>query len=86
MLNRSGIVVTRSRPARWIAASKTASEPAIAPVCDAAAFAPASCRPALTTMTCLARATARAALKKRRTSPTDSMYSTMLRVSGSSPK
>ena len=62
MLNRSGIVSTRSTPARRTAASKTASDPARAPVCDAAALAPASCRPALTTMTCFDRAAARAAL------------------------
>src|SRR5262252_2289028 len=37
MLNRSGIVVTRNTPARRMAVSKTASDPAMAPVCDAAA-------------------------------------------------
>jgi len=40
---------------------------------DAAAFAPASCRPDLTTMTCFERATARVALTNLRTSPIDSM-------------
>ena len=40
MLNRSGMVSTRSTPARRKAASKTASAPASAPVCEAAARPP----------------------------------------------
>ena len=73
MLKRSGMVVTRRTPARRKAASKTASDPASAPVCDAAALAPASCRPDFTTITCLVRLTLRAALRNLRTSPIDSM-------------
>jgi hypothetical protein len=60
-MNRSCSVSTRSMPARRIAASKTMSEPARAPVCDAAAWRPLPARPALTTITGLLRAAARAA-------------------------
>ena len=59
--NRSCKVFTRSMPARAMAASNTASEPASAPVCEAAACCPAAERPALTTITGLFRAAARAA-------------------------
>src|SRR5262249_59955537 len=72
MLNRSGIVLTRRQPARRKAASKTASAPASAPVCEAAALAPASCRPDLTTITCLVRLALRAADRNLRASPIDS--------------
>ena len=59
--NRSCSEFTRSMPARAMAASNTASEPASAPVCEAAAACPAAERPALTTITGLLRAAARAA-------------------------
>ena len=48
-------------PARRTAASNTVSEPASAPVWDAAALAAPGVRPALTTMTGLLRDAARAA-------------------------
>jgi hypothetical protein len=48
-------------PARAMAASNTKSDPAIAPVCEAAASWPSGERPALTTITGLLRAAARAA-------------------------
>ncbi len=54
-------VSTRSMPARRTAASNTASEPASAPVCEAAAACPWAERPAFTRMTGLLRAAARAA-------------------------
>ena len=64
---------TRSMPARRIAASTTWSAPASAPVCEAAAFCPCAERPALTTMTGLLRAAARAADMNLRAELTDSM-------------
>ena len=70
-------------PARRTAASNTASEPASAPVCEAAAFAPAGARPAFTTITGLLRAAARAADMNLRAALTDSMYIRMARVPGS---
>jgi hypothetical protein len=60
-------------PARRIAASKTTSEPASAPVCDAAACNPLPARPALTTITGLFRAAARAADMNFRGDSIDSM-------------
>lgn len=59
--NSSCKVSTRSMPARRMAASKTRSEPARTPVCEAAAFGPRPARPAFTTITGLLRAAARAA-------------------------
>ena len=59
-------------PARENAASYTASEPASAPVCDCAAFAPASLRPAFTTMIGLVRAAMRPADMNLRASVIDS--------------
>ena len=60
-VNSSCSVSTRSMPARRMAASNTMSLPASAPVCEAAACCPCGERPALTTMTGLLRAAARAA-------------------------
>ena len=65
-------------PLRLNAASRTSSLPVRAPVCEAAAFAAASVRPALMTMIGLFRETSRAAERNERASPTDSMYITML--------
>ncbi len=64
---------TRSTPTRRNAASSTSSLPAIEPVCDAAAFAAASVRPALITMIGLDSATSRAADRNDRASPIVSM-------------
>ena len=72
-MNRSCKVSTRSIPARRMAASNTMSEPASAPVCDAAACIPFPARPALTTMTGLLRAAARAADMNLRGDSIDSM-------------
>jgi hypothetical protein len=55
------------------AASSTSSAPASAPVCEAAARAAASVRPALITMIGLFSATSRAAEMNERASPIDSM-------------
>ena len=55
------------------AASTTASLPVNAPVCEAAACAPPSVRPALTTMIGFENATSRAAERNDRASPIDSM-------------
>ena len=66
-------VSTRNMPARAIAASYARSDPARAPVCEAAALAPRSDLPALTTMTGLLRAAARAADMNLRGDVTDSM-------------
>ena len=74
---------TRSMPARAMAASYTSSEPASAPVCEAAARLPCSLRPALTTITGLLRAAARAADMNLRAPSIASMYSRMARVCGS---
>ena len=60
-------------PARAMAASYTKSEPANAPVWDAAASCPCAERPALTTMTGLLRAAARAADMNLRGDSMDSM-------------
>jgi hypothetical protein len=79
-MNRSCSVSTRSMPARRITASITTSDPAIAPVCDAAACSPLPARPALTTITGLLRAAARAADMNLRGASIDSMYSRMERV------
>jgi hypothetical protein len=49
--NSASSVSTRNMPARRTAASNTVSDPAMAPVCDAAALAPSGARPALTRMT-----------------------------------
>ena len=67
------IEFTRSTPTRRNAASSTSSLPAIEPVCDAAAFAAASVRPALITMIGLESATSRAAERNDRASPIVSM-------------
>ena len=56
------------------------------PVCEAAACAAASVRPALITMIGLFSETSRAADRNDRASPTDSMYITMLLVRGSFPR
>ena len=74
---------TRSMPARRIAASNTMSEPASAPVCEAAALTPLPARPALTTITGLLRAAARAADMNLRGASIDSMYSRIERVCAS---
>ena len=66
-------VSTRSMPARRMAASTTTSEPASAPVCEAAACTPLPARPALTTITGLLRAAARAADMNLRGALIDSM-------------
>ncbi len=81
--NSSCSVSTRSMPARRIAASNTRSEPARAPVCDAAAWAPLAERPAFTTITGLLRAAARAADMNLRGDSIDSMYSRIERVDAS---
>ena len=72
-MKRSCSVSTRSIPARRMAASNTMSEPASAPVCEAAAASPWPARPALTTMTGLLRAAARAADMNLRGASIDSM-------------
>jgi hypothetical protein len=64
---------TRNMPARRIAASNTTSEPASAPVCEAAALRPLPARPAFTTITGLLRAAARAADMNLRGDSIDSM-------------
>ena len=74
MLNRSTVDLHAQQPDRRRAGSKTASEPAGAPVCDAAALAAASCRPALTTMIELVRATARAAQRGTRPNVADRFH------------
>ena len=79
-MNRSCKVSTRSMPARRMAASKTMSEPASAPVCEAAACMPFPARPAFTTITGLLRAAARAADMNLRGDSIDSMYSRIERV------
>jgi hypothetical protein len=71
--NKSPRDTTRSRPARRMAASKTSSPPASAPVCEAAALAPSGALPAFTNTTGLLRAAARAADMNLRAAPTDSM-------------
>ena len=82
-MKRSCRVSTRNIPARRIAASNTRSEPARAPVWEAAAFSPLPARPALTTITGLLRAAARAADMNLRGASIDSMYSRMDRVRAS---
>ena len=62
-----------ARRTRRNAASSTSSLPASEPVCDAAALAAASVRPALITMIGLVSATSRAAERNDRASPIDSM-------------
>ena len=64
---------TRNTPLRRNAASSTSSDPARAPVWEAAACPAASVRPAFMTMMGLVRATSRAADKNERASPMDSM-------------
>ncbi len=64
---------TRSTPARWKAASNTPSLPVSEPVCEAAALAASAVRPALMTMIGFFMETSRAALRKLRGSPIDSM-------------
>ena len=64
-----------------MAASYTASEPASAPVCQAATAAPSASRPAFRTMTGLLRAAARAADMNLRAAWMSSMYSRMAAVS-----
>ena len=81
--NNASSVSTRSMPARRTAASNTVSEPASAPVWDAAALAAPGVRPALTTMTGLLRDAARAADMNLRPAFTDSAYRRMARVPGS---
>ncbi len=71
--NSSCRLFTRSMPARAMAASNTASEPASAPVCEAAARWPCADRPLLMTMTGLLRAAARAADMNLRGDSIDSM-------------
>ena len=71
--NNSEIRSTRSTPQRRKAASSTSSLPVRLPVCEAAARAAASVRPALITMIGLVRATSRAADRNDRASPIDSM-------------
>ena len=71
--NNSRRVSTRSIPARRIAASKTSSAPASAPVCEAPPWPPRRARPAFTTMTGLLRAAARAADMNLRAVLIDSM-------------
>ena len=78
--NRSCNVLTRNMPARAIAASNTMSEPASAPVCEAAASWPCAERPAFTTITGLLRAAARAADMNLRGDSIDSAYSRIARV------
>ena len=73
MSNRSSIVSTRNTPDRRKAASNTASLPDSDPVWEAAAWAAASVRPTLITMIGFCSATSRAADRKARASPTDSM-------------
>ncbi len=73
--NCASSVSTRNMPARRTAASNTVSDPAMAPVCDAAALAPSGARPALTRMTGLLRAAARVADMNLRAALTDSTYS-----------
>jgi hypothetical protein len=57
-------------PARSMAASNTASSPAYAPVCEAAAAWPAAEQPALTTITGFLRASVRAVNTKLRAAST----------------
>ena len=73
MLKRSAMESTRSTPVRRKAAVKTSSLPARAPVWDAAAAAACALRPPLRTMIGLRSVTSRAAERKARASPTDSM-------------
>ena len=86
MSNNSEMFSTRNTPARWNAACNTSSLPVNDPVWDAAALAAAEVRPGLMTMMGFIRATSRAADRKARASPMVSMYMTMLRVLGSSPR
>lgn len=81
--NSASSVSTRSMPARRKAASSTTSEPASAPVCEAAARAPEEARPALTTMTGLLRAAWRAADMNLRAALMDSAYIRIARVEAS---
>ena len=73
MLNSSEIRSTRNTPQRWKAALSTSSLPVRDPVCDAAAWDASSVRPGLRTMIGLVSATSRAADRKDRASPIDSM-------------
>ena len=73
MWNSSAMVSTRSTPTRRKAACRTSSLPVSEPVWEAAALAAASVRPTLMTMIGLVRATSRAADRKERASPMDSM-------------
>jgi hypothetical protein len=67
------MVSTRNTPQRRNAASSTSSLPVSAPVCEAAALAAASVRPAFITMIGLESAISRAAERNARALPTDSM-------------
>ena len=71
--NLGDAVDSQARRCARNAASSTSSLPASAPVCDAAALAAASVRPALITMIGLVSATSRAAERKDRASPMVSM-------------
>jgi len=73
MLKSSTIRSTRNTPLRRKAASSTSSLPVKDPVCAAAARDASSVRPGLMTMMGLVRATSRAADRKDRASPIDSM-------------
>ncbi len=84
--NNSCKEFTRNMPARAMAASYTMSDPAMAPVCDAAACCPFGERPALTMMTGLLRAAALAADMNLRGDSIDSAYSKMARVCASLAK
>ena len=78
--NSASSVSTRSMPARRTTASNTASEPANAPVWEAAALALSGARPAFTTITGLFLAAARAADMNLGPDLTDSAYMRMARV------
>ncbi len=65
--------LTRKTPVRWKAAVSTSSLPDSVPVWEAAACAACAVRPPLITMIGLRSATSRAAERKARASPTDSM-------------
>ena len=67
------MLLTRSTPLRRNAASSTSSLPVSDPVCDAAALAAAAERPGLMTMMGLFSATSRAAERKMRALPIDSI-------------
>ena len=78
--SNASISATRAMPACRSAESTTLSADASAPVCEAAAFAPASLRPAFTT----AIGFTAAALASALMSPNDSMYISTASIDGSS--